>query len=157
MDVVCDVEAVLGDCPAPGMPEDVSEGEFDVCALGFPDTAERPVVNVEPTDGIVPVPVLPKENQRFIVLVFTDEGTGWQVELLECGSDTLLGPVLANDVEMHTFHHQVGVVDKPRERPRKHPFLPIDVRGVDLNHERGVGTGDVWDLILKRAFRELSA
>ena len=89
--------------------------------------------------GVVAVTVFPKHNQRFIVPVLTSEGTGRQVKLLESGSDTFLGvSVLANDVEMHAFHHDVGVIDEARERPGEHLLLPVDVGGVDLDNECGV-------------------
>ena len=73
MDVVRGLETVISDCPVIGVSQDVSEGEFDVGTLGFTDTAERPVVHIKQTDGIVPVAVLPKDNQRFVVLISNDD------------------------------------------------------------------------------------
>ena len=142
------MEAVIGDCPAIHVSEDVSEREFDVCTLGFTDPTERPVVDVEYADGIVPVPVLPKENQRFSVFISNDDSAGWQIKPLERDSDSVLRTVLTNDVEMYTFHHEIGVIDKAGECPGEHLLLPIEVGGVDLDNECGVCARDVWDLVL---------
>ena len=46
--------------------------------------------------------------------------------------------VLANDVEMHAFHHEIGVVDEAGECPGEHLLLPVNVVGVDLDNECGV-------------------
>ena len=133
MDVVRGLETVIRDCPVVGVSQNVSEGEFDVGSiLCFTDAAERPVVHIEHADGVVPVAVLSKENQRFVVFVLTDDGAGWQIDSFECGSDTIAKVVLASDVEMYPFHDEIGVIDETRECPREHPLLPIDVGGTDI-------------------------
>ena len=123
------------------MPEDVPEREFDVSSiLCFTDTAERPVVDVEHTDGIIFVTVVPKKHQRFIVIdLLTEDRVGRQIEPFESGLDTVLDvPILTNDVKMHTFHDEIGIIDETGECPGEHLLLPIDVCGGDLNHEGGV-------------------
>ena len=46
--------------------------------------------------------------------------------------------VLADDIKMHAFHYDVGVIDEAGERPGEHLLLPVDVGGVDLDNESGV-------------------
>ena len=58
---------------------------------------------------------------------------------------------------MHAFHHDVGIVNQTGERPGEHPLLPLDVGGVDVDNNSGVGAGDVRYLIFKWAFGELGA
>ena len=73
------------------------------------------------------------------VIVLLGDGAGWQIKLLESGFDAVLCfSVLADDIKMHTFHHDVGVIDEARERPGEHLLLPVDVGGVDLDNESGV-------------------
>ena len=132
------MEAVIGNAPPIVMSQDVPDRECDGSFFSFADTTERPVVDVEDAHRIVAVTVLPKHNQRFTVLVLSGDGAGWQIKLLESGFDAVLCAILANDVEMHAFHHDVGVIDEARERPGEHLLLPVDVGGVDLDNESGV-------------------
>ena len=49
-----------------------------------------------------------------------------------------VSPSSQNDVEMHAFHHDVGVINETGERPGEHLLLPVDVGGVNLDNECGV-------------------
>ena len=133
------MEAIIGNTPPIVMSQDVPDGECDGSFISLSDTTERPVVDVEHTHRIVAVTVLPKHDEGILIIVFSGDGAGWQIKLLESGFDAVLCfSVLANDVEMHAFHHDVGVIDEARERPWDHLFLRVDVCGVDLDNERGV-------------------
>ena len=120
------------------MSQDVPDRECDGSFISLSDTPERPVVDVEHTHRIVAVTVFPKDSQRFPVIVLLGDGAGWQIKLLESGFDAVLCAILANDVEMHAFHHDVGVIDEARECPGEHLLLPVNVGGVDLDNESGV-------------------
>ena len=132
------MEAVIGNAPPIVMSQDVPDRECDGSFISFADTTERPVVDVEDAHRIIAVTVFPKHDEGILIIVFSGDGAGWQIKLLESGFDAVLGAILANDVEMHAFHHDVGVIDEARERPWDHLFLRVDVCGVDLDNERGV-------------------